>query len=82
MASWYGGRERGRRTASGERFDPRGLTAASRPLPPGSVVRVTRPDTGASVVVRINDRGPAKRYVATRLLDLPRGAIMRLTERL
>lgn len=53
------------RTASGERFDPRGLTAAHRKLPFGTMVRVTR---GAkSVVVRINDRGPFRRG---RIIDL------------
>jgi len=68
--------------AMGERLDARWLTAASRSLPLGAVVRVVGPDTGASSVVRINDRGPAKRCAATRHLDLWRGAATRLTKRL
>jgi hypothetical protein len=53
-ATWYTDTE----TASGEPFDPNALTAAHRTLPFGTMVRVTRLETGASVVVRINDRGP------------------------
>lgn len=81
-ASWYGNRERGRRTASGERFDPHKLTAASRSLPLGAVVRVVRLDTGAAVVVRVNDR-MSKRYATKRLLDLSRGAakVLDMTKR-
>jgi rare lipoprotein A len=48
----------GRRTASGERYDPNALTAASSTLPMGSTVMVTNPSTGRSVKVRINDRSP------------------------
>jgi peptidoglycan lytic transglycosylase len=48
----------GRRTASGERYDPNALTAASSKLPIGSTVMVTNPSTGRSVKVRINDRVP------------------------
>jgi rare lipoprotein A len=61
----------GRRTASGERFDPDALTAASRTLPIGSTVLVTNPKNGKSVIVRINDRGP---HVRGRSLDLSRRA--------
>lgn len=57
MASWYGS-ENGRQTSSGERFDPRKLTAAHRHLPFGTIVRVTNELNGLSVDVRINDRGP------------------------
>lgn len=67
-ASWYAG---GHRTASGERFNPNGLTAAHRTLPFGTRVRVTNNATGRSVVVRINDRGP---FVGGRQIDLARGA--------
>lgn len=67
-ASFY---ESGRRTASGERFDPDGFTAASRTLPFGALLHVTNLKTGRSVVVRINDRGP---FVHGRGLDLARGA--------
>src|SRR5690349_999005 len=58
IASWYGGAFQGRCTASGERFDRRRLTAASLALPIGARVRVTNIENGASVVLRINDRGP------------------------
>ena len=64
-ASWYGGFFQGRRTANGELFDTRALTAASRTLPFGTRLRVCR--SGRCVVVRINDRGP---YVGQRVLDL------------
>jgi rare lipoprotein A len=70
-ASWYGGGEYlNRHTASGERFDPTKLTAASRTLPFGTRVRVTY--RGRSIVVRISDRGPAK--WTGRCIDLSRGA--------
>ena len=55
------------RTASGERFDARELTAAHRTLPFGTRLRVTSVATGRSVTVRVNDRGP---YVAGRVVDL------------
>lgn len=58
-------------TASGERFNQHGFTAASRTLPFGTRLHVTNPATGRSVVVRINDRGP---FVRGRDLDLARGA--------
>lgn len=67
-ASYY---SQGRRTASGERFNPNGYTAASRTLPFGTMLRLTNPRTGRSVVVRVNDRGP---FVRGRSLDVARGA--------
>lgn len=67
-ASYY---QSGYRTASGERFNPNGFTAAHRSLPFGTRLQVTNPRTGRSVVVRINDRGP---FVRGRSLDLARGA--------
>jgi rare lipoprotein A len=67
-ASYYSS---GYRTASGERFNPNGFTAAHRSLPFGARVQVTNPRNGRSVVVRINDRGP---FVRGRSLDLARGA--------
>ena len=54
-------------TATGERFNKRDLTAAHKTLPFGTRVRVTRLDTGANVVVRINDRGP---FTPGRVIDL------------
>lgn len=68
VATWY---KSGRRTASGERFNPMGLSAAHRTLPFGTRVRVTNPRNGASVSVVINDRGPFTRGVS---LDLSLGA--------
>ena len=58
LASYYGDELAGNRTASGERFDPAGFTAAHRTLAFGSKVRVTNTSNGDSVIVRINDRGP------------------------
>lgn len=70
-ASWYGARFAGRPTASGERFNPGGYTAAHRTLPFGSKVKVTSQRTGQSIVVRINDRGP---FHGNRLIDLSEAA--------
>ncbi len=75
IASWYGGDFAGRRTASGERFDPRELTAAHRSLPFGSKVLVTHLDSGRSVVVRINDRGP---FARNRVIDVSEAAARRI----
>lgn len=71
LASWYGERFHGRLTASGEVYDMHAFTAAHPELPLRSLARITRLDTGASVVVRINDRGP---YVSGRIVDLSRAA--------
>jgi rare lipoprotein A len=59
-ASWYGPGFQGRRTASGEAFSPSAMTAAHRTLPFGTRVRVVHEETGRSVIVRINDRGPLR----------------------
>ncbi|GAA3584455.1 hypothetical protein GCM10022419_077880 [Nonomuraea rosea] len=67
-ASFYGEPQM---TASGERFNPSAMTAAHKTLPLGSKVRVTNPNNGESVTVRINDRGP---YIGGRCLDLSRAA--------
>lgn len=74
-ASYYGDEFRGRKTASGERYDPNQLTAASKKIPIGSLVHVTNPENGRSVVVKINDHGP---YVRGRSLDLSKAAARRL----
>lgn len=74
-ASYYGSEFEGRRTASGERYHGQEFTAAHRSLPFGTHVRVTRIDTGDSVVVRITDRGP---FVRGRIIDLSRVAAMAL----
>ena len=70
-ASYYGHELAGNRTASGERFNPNGLTAAHRTLPLGTRLRVTNIANGRSVIVRINDRGP---FVGNRLIDVSLGA--------
>jgi rare lipoprotein A (peptidoglycan hydrolase) len=75
VASWYGPGFVGHVTSDGEIYNPNELTAASKTLPIGSYVRVTNPDNGHSVVVRINDRGP---YVRGRSLDLSRSAAGRI----
>ncbi|MES3153038.1 septal ring lytic transglycosylase RlpA family protein [Sphingomonas faeni] len=71
LASWYGEELLGNRTASGDRFDPAAMTAAHRTLPLGSFVEVTSLETGRSILVRINDRGPGRR---DRMIDLSRAA--------
>lgn len=59
--SWYGRALAGRRTASGERYDPLAMTLAHRELPFGTWVRVTNLRNRRSVVLRVNDRGPMHR---------------------
>ena len=80
-ATWYGQELAGNRTASGERFNPNGLTAAHRSLPFGTCLLVSNPKTGRSVKVRVNDRGPFTKGVS---LDLSHGAAraigMRVTQ--
>src|SRR3712207_3929612 len=66
-ASWYGKQFQGKTTASGERFDKDGLTAAHRTLPLGTQAEVTNLETGEKVQVEINDRGPFK---PGRVIDL------------
>ncbi len=75
VASWYGGKFHGRKTASGERYNQNGMTAAHKTLPFGTRVQVTNTRTGNSVVVRINDRGP---FVKGRVIDLSRAAASQL----
>ena len=58
--SWYGKRFEGKKTASGEIFYKDSLTCASPTLPFGTLIEVINPNNGASVVVRVNDRGPYK----------------------
>ena len=69
----------GKRTANGERFDANGNTAAARTWPIGTTLRVTNPQNGRSVTVRINDTGPwGIAYRMGARLDLARGAAQRL----
>lgn len=72
-SSYYGISDgfHGRTTASGQRFDAYGLTAAHPYLPFGTRLKVTDQNSGRSVIIRVNDRGP---YVASRGLDLSYGA--------
>jgi rare lipoprotein A len=70
-ASWYGWKA-GTHTANGERWNPNGMTAAHPSWAFGLIVRVTRQDTGASVIVRLNDRGPAR--WTGRVIDLSHAA--------
>ncbi|MBN8845755.1 MAG: septal ring lytic transglycosylase RlpA family protein [Sphingomonadales bacterium] len=74
-ASWYGEELAGNATANGETFNPDGITAAHRTLPLPSYVEVTALDTGRTILVRVNDRGP---MVGDRLIDLSRGAAAQL----
>ncbi len=67
VASWYGMKFHGRRTANGERYDVFGMTAAHRTLPIPSYVRVRNLENGREIVVRVNDRGP---FHDNRIIDL------------
>ena len=71
FASFYHDKFNGRKTASGEIFSNRKLTAAHRTLPFGTMVEVTNLRTGKSIEVRINDRGP---FHSSRALDLSKAA--------
>ncbi|NVJ65552.1 MAG: septal ring lytic transglycosylase RlpA family protein [Gammaproteobacteria bacterium] len=75
IASWYGKKFHGRRTSSGEIYDMYHFTAAHKTLPLPSYARVTNLDTGTSVVVKVNDRGP---FVKNRLIDLSYAAAKKL----
>jgi rare lipoprotein A len=75
LASWYGKKFHGRRTASGEVYDMYAMTAAHKTLPIPSYARVRNPANGAEVLVRINDRGP---FVAGRIVDLSYTAALKL----
>lgn len=72
-ASWYS--HAGKKTASGERANPAGLTAAHRSLPFGTRVKVRNLRNGRTVTVRINDRGP---FVRGRIIDVTKAAARRL----
>lgn len=76
VASWYGPGFHGRKTANGETYDMRQLTAAHRTLPLGSVVQVRSLTNGRTVTVRINDRGP---FARNRILDLSQAAAQALS---
>jgi len=80
LASWYGKKFHGRRTASGEPYDMYAMTAAHPTLPIPSYARIRNPANGREVIVRVNDRGPFHKgrivdlsYTAALKLDLLRG---------
>ncbi len=76
-ASWYGPGFEGNLTANGERFSSSRLTLASPSLPFGTMVRVTNPANGRSVIARSNDRGP---FVPGRVLDLSRATFAAIAD--
>jgi rare lipoprotein A len=75
QASYYGREFMGSKTASGEKFDPNGFTAAHRTVAFGTKVRVTNLSNGKDVVVRINDRGPWKKG---RIIDISHAAAKKI----
>lgn len=75
LASWYGRKFQGKRTASGEPYDLYAMTAAHPTMPIPSYARVRNPANGREVVVRINDRGP---FHSTRIIDLSYTAALKL----
>jgi rare lipoprotein A len=75
LASWYGRKFHGRRTASGETYNMNAMTAAHKTMPIPSYARVRNPANGREVIVRINDRGP---FSADRVIDLSWAAAVRL----
>ena len=75
VASYYGEKFHGRKTANGETFNMYKLSAAHRVLPLGTVVKVTHLENGRWVVVKVNDRGP---FIEGRILDLSFAAALEL----
>ena len=75
LASWYGKKFHGRRTASGEAYNMYAMTAAHKTLPIPSYARVRNPANGREVLVRVNDRGP---FAAGRVIDLSYTAALKL----
>ena len=79
VASFYSESHRGKLTANGEKFNPDKLTAATWFFPFKTRLRVTNLANGKSVIVRVNDRGPAKRLVRQgRVIDLSRAAFSKI----
>jgi rare lipoprotein A len=72
IASWY---KQGKITASGQKFNPYGLTVAHRKYPFGTVLRLTNMETNKSIIAIVNDRGP---YVHGRTLDVSLGCALKL----
>jgi rare lipoprotein A (peptidoglycan hydrolase) len=74
-ASWYGPGFQGKKTAAGDSFDPKELTAAHQTFPLGSKVKVTNLSNGKTAEVEIKDRGP---FVAGRIIDVSKAAAEKL----
>jgi rare lipoprotein A len=75
VASFYGNKFQGRRTANGEKFDNHAFTAAHKSLRFGSRVKVINLRNGLSVIVRVNDRGP---FIRGRIIDLSQAAAKKI----
>jgi rare lipoprotein A len=75
LASWYGKKFHGHRTASGESYNMYAMTAAHKTLPIPSYARVRNPANGKEVIVRVNDRGP---FSPGRVIDLSYTAALKL----
>jgi len=75
VTSYYGGRFHGRNTASGERYDRNAMTCAHKTLPFNTLLQITNPRNGKSVIVRVTDRGP---FVRGRQLDISYAAAREL----
>ena len=75
IASWYGKKFHGRKTANGEVYDMYGVSAAHKTLPFNTVVRTRNLDNGKVLDIRVNDRGP---FVRGRIIDLSYGAAKKL----
>lgn len=69
LATYYHRKFEGRRTTSGAKYRSKKLTAAHRTLPFGTLITVTNPDNGKSVVVKVNDRGPFSKRLAIDLSE-------------
>lgn len=76
IASFYGKKFHGRKTANGERYNQDLFSAAHRRYPFGTILRVTRLETGKAILVRVNDRGP---YHKERIIDLSYAAAKELS---
>lgn len=64
LATYYHRKFEGRRTTSGAKYRAKKFTAAHRTLPFGTMIKVTNPDNGKSVTVKVNDRGPFSKRLA------------------
>lgn len=69
LATYYHRKFEGRRTTSGSKYRAKKLTAAHRTLPMGTLITVTNPDNGKSVIVKVNDRGPFSKRLAIDLSE-------------